>query len=637
MPNNEYLVTNSELTATANSIREKLGSQAAIRWAAGTGFKSSVDEIQTGGGGGESKYVKFYDYDGTIVYSYTPQEFANLSAMPDNPTHTGLTAQGWNWTLADAKTYVENYGELNIGQMYITDDGKTRIHIRLEDGRLDPSFGLAVDGSADIDWGDGTAHSTLTGSSTSTVVYAEHSYASAGEYTIAIDITGTAAIARISTINVYANSVIAIFIGNRLFLNGGAFSGCYSLASITIPSSVTSIGGATFGNCYSLANITIPSSVTSIGNNAFSSCYSLASITIPSSVTSIANSAFNSCYSLTSITIPSGVTNIGSNAFQHCFALTSITIPSGVTNINDNTFSNCYSLASIIIPSGVASISYNAFGNCYTLASITIPSSVTNIGNGAFSYCYSLTSVTIPSGVTRIYGNTFTYCYSLASITIPSSVTRIDSSAFSNCYSLASITIPSGVTSIANGVFNYCRSLTSITIPSSVTSIGAGAFQNCSSLASITIPSGVTSIGDSAFNNCYSFTSITIPSSVTSIANSAFRYCQGLSFVKFLKSTPPTCSGSAVWTSIPTDCQVIYPYASTVAYKSATNYPSTSTYLYLGFYAGTDGETLPTTVTDGTTTYNLTWYANTKDAVAETNPITTMQGTEVYCRSVLAA
>ena len=68
------------------------------------------------------KDVNFYGYGGTLLYSYTAAEFANLSALPDNPTHDGLTAQGWNWTLSDAKAYVAAYGKLNIGQMYVPDD-----------------------------------------------------------------------------------------------------------------------------------------------------------------------------------------------------------------------------------------------------------------------------------------------------------------------------------------------------------------------------------------------------------------------------------------------------------------------------------------------------------------------------------
>ena len=57
----------------------------------------------SGGGGGEPKKAKdinFIDYDGTIVESYTMTEWGSVSALPDNPSHTGLVAQGWNWTKA---------------------------------------------------------------------------------------------------------------------------------------------------------------------------------------------------------------------------------------------------------------------------------------------------------------------------------------------------------------------------------------------------------------------------------------------------------------------------------------------------------------------------------------------------------
>lgn len=41
-----------------------------------------------------SKAVNFYDYDGTRVYSYSKAEFLGLNALPGNPAHEGLTAQG---------------------------------------------------------------------------------------------------------------------------------------------------------------------------------------------------------------------------------------------------------------------------------------------------------------------------------------------------------------------------------------------------------------------------------------------------------------------------------------------------------------------------------------------------------------
>ena len=73
-----------------------------------------------------------------------------------------------------------------------------------------------------------------------------------------------------------------------------------------------------FSDCYSLTSVTIPSSVTSIGVHAFSYCHSLTSVTIPSSVTSIGVKAFENCDDLTSVTIPNSVTSIGSSAFDYC-------------------------------------------------------------------------------------------------------------------------------------------------------------------------------------------------------------------------------------------------------------------------------------------------------------------------------
>ena len=76
---------------------------------------------------------------------------------------------------------------------------------------------------------------------------------------------------------------------------------CYSLTSITIPDSVTTIPWGAFVQCKSLTKVTIPNSVTKIENSAFFHCYSLTSIEIPNSVTFIDHWAFNRCDNLTSV------------------------------------------------------------------------------------------------------------------------------------------------------------------------------------------------------------------------------------------------------------------------------------------------------------------------------------------------
>ena len=61
-------------------------------------------------------------------------------------------------------------------------------------------------------------------------------------------------------------------------IGGGAFSGCNSLTSITIPDNVITIGEYAFAWCSSLTKITISNSVTTIGKYAFADCKSLTTV-----------------------------------------------------------------------------------------------------------------------------------------------------------------------------------------------------------------------------------------------------------------------------------------------------------------------------------------------------------------------
>ncbi len=184
---------------------------------------------------------------------------------------------------------------------------------------------------------------------------------------------------------------------------------------LTIPSQidgkkVTSIGACAFEECYSLVSITIPSSVTYIGNYAFYYCESLQSVTIHGNITRIGDGTFGNCRALSSITIPESVTSIGESAFYYCSSLTSITIPEGVTSIGESAFCLCTSLASVNIPDSVTDIGWHAFRNCKSLTSLTIPDSVTSLGNYTFYYCSSLASITIPDSVTYIGEEVFENC-----------------------------------------------------------------------------------------------------------------------------------------------------------------------------------------------------------------------------------
>ena len=282
------------------------------------------------------------------------------------------------------------------------------------------------------------------------------------------------------------------------------------------------------GSHYLIKKIVIGYGVTSIGNSAFSSITgypNLNSVTIPSSVKSIGMLAFGGCANLRSINIPNSVKSIGDGAFQGCSGVTSINIPNSVTSIGNSAFSYCSALKSINIPNSVISIGNGAFSGCKSLISIDIPKSVKIIGSYAFESCSSLKSVIIPNNVTSIGYEAFQGCSSLSSVIIPNSVTWIGERAFSGCKSLIYINIPDGITSIGHYTFSSCSSLRFIAIPDSVTSIGSDVFYGCSSLTSLTIGKSVTSIGYEAFQNCNSLKSITCKAKSPPIVGSrAFSY-----------------------------------------------------------------------------------------------------------------
>ena len=244
------------------------------------------------------------DYDGSVIASYTPAQFAALSAYSAQPVHTGLTGQGYNWTLANAKAYVAKYGYIEVGATYITDDGKTRYYILIQEVNTEGTIILGLNGTAVIDWGDGSETDTITGEDIDIETDTAHTYTTVGKYTITINIT-----------------------------NGSA--------------SLMGIQNLTLGK------VEIGSGVTSIGNEAFTYCQALTSITIPEGVTSIGDSAFSYCYVLTSITIPEGVTEIGSSAFFDCYALTLITFePTTPPTVDSNTFENINPFCTIYVPTG---------------------------------------------------------------------------------------------------------------------------------------------------------------------------------------------------------------------------------------------------------------------------------------------
>ncbi len=357
-----------------------------------------------------------------------------------------------------------------------------------------------------------------------------------------------------------------------------AFEGCYNLTSVTIGSSVVSIGnygygyeGGAFSYCYSLVEIYNKSSLTiepgsrehgEIGRYA-KNVYTekggsklstdddgfivyndgdekmlvgymgnQTKITIPSTTTSINSYAFYKDDYLSEVTIPSSVTSVGEKAFYDC-SIETLTAPA----IADFDFFGD-KLKTLVITDG-ESIGEDAFSSCSSLSEVTIHSSVTSMGKSAFYKCSSLTSVyyggTIDEWAQIWFGNYSAnpLCYAknlyinnrLVTEANITTATKINYYAFAGYASLTSVTIGKGVTSIERGAFYDCSGLTSVEIPDSVTSIGSSAFSDCYNLISVTIGASVKSIygdryGEYAFDECYSLVEVYNKSSLNITAGS---------------------------------------------------------------------------------------------------------------------
>ena len=190
-------------------------------------IRALVDALpDAGSGGGDtnptaaSKAVNFIDFDGTIRYSYTLDEIAALTALPALPVHDGLVCQGWNWTLADIKALGR---EVTVGAVYITDDGKTRLYITIDQtDRMTVPIWLtqAVANGVTVDWGDGSA--VETSETAGSEIQFSHTYAETGDYVIKLEVVSGADDARAVDIRNYGcehrhygNGVDFEFSGNR--------------------------------------------------------------------------------------------------------------------------------------------------------------------------------------------------------------------------------------------------------------------------------------------------------------------------------------------------------------------------------------------------------------------------------------
>ena len=142
----------------------------------------------------------------------------------------------------------------------------------------------------------------------------------------------------------------------------GCFYQCTGLTSVELPQRLGVVMENLFWGCTSLQNVNITSTVLMrIGSCAFSGCSSLASVTLPNSnyEYSIYSDAFSGC-NLQSIVIPASVSRLGNEVFYGNNALTSIimkgstppTIEEGTFVLNVDGYGTTYLDPVVTVPCG---------------------------------------------------------------------------------------------------------------------------------------------------------------------------------------------------------------------------------------------------------------------------------------------
>lgn len=214
----------------------------------------------------EEKDINFYDYDGTLLYSWTLEELQSKTELPPNPSHSGLTAQGWNWSLEALKS---DNDVTDVGQLYITDDGSTRLYVSFEPNLPSESRTISlrwrqtVSNGVTINWGDGSSEERKSGTGN---VSLNHTYGR-GSYVISL-LPQDGCIIQLGNDN-------TCIVNPANENNGSTYLKKVELGRGFTELNNRGIGRSAFERCYGLEYITVPSDTTILGYSVFSRCSSL--------------------------------------------------------------------------------------------------------------------------------------------------------------------------------------------------------------------------------------------------------------------------------------------------------------------------------------------------------------------------
>ena len=178
------------------------------------------------------------------------------------------------------------------------------------------------------------------------------------------------------------------------------------LTGIILPNGIDDLADGCFLNCESLASVSLPEGLKTIGKSAFQGT-GIKSITFPESLESIKSSAFEESKLEGELIVPDGVILSSASTFSY----TNIT--SVVWNTNSNihylTFAGCKSLQTVTI-NNCGSIHYNAFGDGCTVSTFIINMTTPpTVDSGEFFTATGIEHIYVPAEAVDEYMEAYSW------------------------------------------------------------------------------------------------------------------------------------------------------------------------------------------------------------------------------------
>jgi hypothetical protein len=258
-----------------------------------------------------------------------------------------------------------------------------------------------------------------------------------------------------------------------------------------------------------LSSITVLDGSTTVSNATFSNL-NITSVTLPSSLTSIGSDSFSDCQNLTNIILPDNLDFIGAGSFQNTPSLEiDFVVPPNIDIINESTFENS-GVTSITIDETSLSFGYDSEEPIFLRVGAT--NKKISIGKRAFANAIKVKKfIYVQRGFYSLVNDEALSNDEILNFKVDN---LVNNDQLSNLKMVGSNdiikfkTVGLDETFIDDEAFLNCSSLTEYTIPSSTTYIGKNAFENCSSLPEIIIPASVAIIDLNAFLSCTALSSV---------------------------------------------------------------------------------------------------------------------------------